>query len=323
MQAETVVVIVQEALSVGRLGVDFFFCLSSFLITYLLLKEQSRNSYSQIRFIMRRILRIWPLYFLVVIAGFGLVPALADVFSYDLTLPPLLPFLLFYSNFYMAVAGVAFFFPLTFLWTIAIEEQFYMTWSFVFRWSRKALWITLGVLMLLHFTSKILEWHSYFNPLTYLPYFVFGAIIAINQERLSKVPGYFKALLWIVVVSSVFLNHQLFDEGMAVYFEQSYYALLFALMIGLHTMTSIPNFLKPFAYLGRVSYGLYLWHGFILVLITFIWTYFGLVESLSSTLLWKPLLELLITISIASLSYQWIERPFLRIKNTIYQPHEA
>ena len=108
----------------GALGVDLFFCLSAYLITMLLLIEwESRGGVSVRRFYIRRILRIWPLYFGFLALAIAL-PALG------LRQEPLgvqtLPFLLFVGNWSSAFLGA----PNNVagpLWSVSLEEQFYIT----------------------------------------------------------------------------------------------------------------------------------------------------------------------------------------------------
>ena len=118
----------------GDLGVNFFFVLSGFLITYLLLKEKEQHSTINVKsFYLRRVLRIWPLYFLVLFIGLAVIPL------FTTALPPRFPiltstatldknlYMFFLGNFdYVkngisnAIVGV--------LWSVSIEEQFYLFW---------------------------------------------------------------------------------------------------------------------------------------------------------------------------------------------------
>ena len=118
----------------GDLGVNFFFVLSGFLITYLLLKEKEKYTTINIRsFYLRRVLRIWPLYFLVLGICFLLIPffttALPAGFpiSNSTTILDKNLYVFFLGNFdYVkngisnAIVGV--------LWSVSIEEQFYLFW---------------------------------------------------------------------------------------------------------------------------------------------------------------------------------------------------
>lgn len=118
----------------GDLGVNFFFVLSGFLITYLLLKEKEKHSTINVRsFYLRRVLRIWPLYFLVLFIGLAIIPLFTTALpagfpiSNSTTIMNKNLYMFFLGNFdYVkngisnAIVGV--------LWSVSIEEQFYLFW---------------------------------------------------------------------------------------------------------------------------------------------------------------------------------------------------
>ena len=127
----------KEYLLNGDLGVNFFFVLSGFLITFLLLKEKETNKTIKLgAFYMRRVLRIWPLYFFVLFVGLALVPMFTDglpqkfpVLTYTHVLNKQL-YIFFLGNFdYVfngisnAVVGI--------LWSVSVEEQFYLFWPLI------------------------------------------------------------------------------------------------------------------------------------------------------------------------------------------------
>lgn len=126
----------------GDIGVSFFFVLSGFLISYILLKEQERNGTINIKsFYMRRILRIWPLYYLIVVFGFLIFPMLKTYFGQvpQESADPLLCST-FLNNFDRIINGKPDAAALGGLWTIAIEEQFYLLWPlFVFYYTPQIL----------------------------------------------------------------------------------------------------------------------------------------------------------------------------------------
>ncbi len=122
----------------GWMGVDLFLCLSSFLISKLLLLEwQSTGTISLGRFYVRRSLRIWPLYFLMCLLGFvvfpclGYAPTFGDHDYAELVHHFLLPYLTFFGNWATAHYNYAPSQALFLLWTISLEEQFYIIWPLV------------------------------------------------------------------------------------------------------------------------------------------------------------------------------------------------
>src|SRR5271166_2634239 len=123
----------------GGYGVQLFFILSGYLIVALLLREEARYGRIDLRaFWVRRILRIWPLYYLVLLIGFGLIPALQG----DIRTPAygemlrkhLAPFLAFLGNWSMALIGPL---PdwLSVLWSVCVEEQFYLLVPLLVAWT--------------------------------------------------------------------------------------------------------------------------------------------------------------------------------------------
>ena len=120
----------------GWAGVSFFFVLSGFLITYLILAEVEWSEKLNVpAFYMRRILRIWPLYYAVLLFGFWLYPAVKSalgISSYIETGNPL-SYLLFLSNFDVLSLGEGRgAMSINITWSVAIEEQFYIVWPLLF-----------------------------------------------------------------------------------------------------------------------------------------------------------------------------------------------
>ena len=110
----------------GIYGVNFFFVLSGFLITYLLMAEEDRFKKIHIpAFYMRRVLRIWPLYYAIVFVGFVLFPIGKQLIGESPELQGNIWHYIFFINNYGEPPGTAI---LGVLWSIAIEEQFYLFW---------------------------------------------------------------------------------------------------------------------------------------------------------------------------------------------------
>ena len=135
----------------GFLGVNFFFVLSGCLITYLLIKEKQRVRSIHIgHFWMRRILRIWPLYFACVFYGFIILPytkILAGGQPAETANPWY--YLGFISNFDYIRHGLPDSKSLGVLWSVAIEEQFYLAWPVILSlFAVKKFWIPLTTILL-------------------------------------------------------------------------------------------------------------------------------------------------------------------------------
>ena len=160
----------------GYLGVDFFFVLSSFLLTYLVFIELEQTSkFSKKNFFIRRSLRIFPLYFLVVIFSLVALPLIANITNTKITLPENeLLYWLFLSN-YESSDSI---FALKFLWSIAVEEQFYLIFILFGFLFKKHFWVFVGILFSLYIGYMIiaqqLELSTYTNTLTHFSNFAIG-----------------------------------------------------------------------------------------------------------------------------------------------------
>src|SRR5882724_2112122 len=134
-------------LTSGAYGVDLFFALSAYLITSLLLRERATTGSLDLRgFYLRRILRIWPLY-LSFVAFSALVSLLTP--TQHLPLRYVVGYSLLAGNWIYTIYGLPASFAIP-LWTVSIEEQFYLTWPLAFRKAslRRMLWIAVGVLVI-------------------------------------------------------------------------------------------------------------------------------------------------------------------------------
>jgi peptidoglycan/LPS O-acetylase OafA/YrhL len=127
----------------GNVGVDVFFSLSGFLITGLLLSEISKRGTADLKaFYVRRTLRIWPVYYVAVLAGFGGVALLGTPFCrlFGYTFSPtffrvaLPAHLVFLGNWTDRALPT----PIAILWSVCIEEQFYILFPITFVFARRA-----------------------------------------------------------------------------------------------------------------------------------------------------------------------------------------
>ena len=124
--------------ALGSMGVDLFFVLSGFLITYLLLQEKVQTgSIALLKFYQRRILRIWPVYYLVVTVAFlvmphfGFLPFTQSVLEHFNIKAAL--YLAILPNVALALYPNINFASLT--WSVGVEEQFYIVWPLLIKWA--------------------------------------------------------------------------------------------------------------------------------------------------------------------------------------------
>jgi peptidoglycan/LPS O-acetylase OafA/YrhL len=155
---------ISKLASYGFAGVDLFFVLSGFLITGILLKAKGRPGYFR-NFYAKRALRIWPLYYLLLLLSFGLVPFLilrihVDASIVGLALPQshsaLVYVFLLQNIWYGGKLGPP---TLAMTWSLAIEEQFYLVWPWLVLWcSRRKL---VGILVAIAVLSPLIRfWAS-------------------------------------------------------------------------------------------------------------------------------------------------------------------
>ncbi len=321
----------------GQWGVPLFFFLSAFLIVELLLRERTETGTVSLgKFYVRRILRIWPLYFLA-IALFALIHVWFPRFNPGprKTLPY---FLLFTGNWYISQhgwigSGVD---P---LWSISVEEQFYILIPILAAWGGRAalkaasLLALVGAYITIYMYARVTWTHDngeWTNSFVQFQFFAGGALLAMalrNRVLTTNWPVRELCLFgglgcWIVAqtafgvrgwepfttVSQALAGWPLILIGCSL--------LLFA-FLGVPG-EFVPNWLR---YLGRISFGLYVYHSLVY---DFIFAYPG-GRLFSPPLLhvWWHLwavwgyiaLVFLISVLLAHLSYRFYERPFLLLKD--------
>lgn len=316
---------------IGPVSVFLFFVLSGFLITALLLVEKDRTNTVNIpRFYMRRILRIWPLYYLTLILclfifpqiPFLNIPGETEVIGDNLTIKLIL-YTLILPN---VVTGVFTHIPyLSQNWTIGVEEQFYYFWPWVIRQTKaKKLLFIMSILLGLFYILRSLTviympengWWLYlkeFIKSLRLTCMILGAIGAyfIHFEMDSKIVKFifskgFQIAIYLLLVSM--LAFGVYLRGI----NQEVYSLIFTLILmnlskNPQTILSLEN--PVFDYLGKITYGFYMYHTLAIVIALKI----TLMFQSNSNWISYPITYIL-TIIFGWLSYEYFEKPFLKIK---------
>lgn len=267
------------------IGVDLFFVLSGFLITGILWDARESKGYFG-RFYGRRILRIWPAYTLVLLFAFGLVPLLKRFASgMVLGIPTeslgLWAYLLMIQNFFGKALRGSLILAVT--WSLAIEEQFYFVWPAVIRFASRRLILPclLGAILLepllrmgaMHW--GISEITIYDNPLTHGDGLLCGAAIAAWLRLAKPKRGLLMAMGTVLLVAGLGA-FVLFDPYDVTYHYCSpfVFTAVAALSSGLLLIALVSEntgrilhrsfFMnKQLAFLGFISYSLYLYHFFI------------------------------------------------------------
>jgi peptidoglycan/LPS O-acetylase OafA/YrhL len=324
----------------GELGVVLFFVLSGFLITYLLLEEESQTRTIQIRnFYVRRILRIWPLYFLIVVLSLLVLPTIplfvlpgydrAEIYN-DLA-GKIFLYLFFLPNLVAPLFGIVPYASLT--WSIGTEEQFYLTWPVLLKNVKK---YRLLLMLLIVFGYLLVARALYSSRTDFLPFkYEIGAFWATFNIDCMAIGGFFalllhaknsflkvfqnKYLFYFALVFTSFLLYRgvyfpilMVNDIKFEYLYKEFYALWFGVIIlnfaaNREILISLESGILR--YLGKISYGLYMFHPICIVLVLNI----ALLLKQTSNLLLYPL-SLLTTILIAGLSYKYFESNFLKFK---------
>jgi len=339
----------------AKYGVTLFFGLSGFLITYLLIHEYEKTQTINAKFfIIRRVLRIWPLYFLMVAIAYGGMALLSralstGIFVSDNIIEDILLQLSFLWNFKIgdpeAVNKVA-----SPFWSIHVEEQFYLLYPFLFkflitRYRRQApailagivglIWVGRLVFMLTsgqsdyYIEQAVYRWTFFRIDTMFL-----GAIAAFwvwqrPVKNMSRAGIYRLLFIALALFSAYFMaelymNQAQLDLNSPVYFAfqnikyplQGIISVLVIVAI-YYDRSNYTGFANRFtsAY-GQVSYGIYLYHSLILMISAIVLTKLQTMGIF--TLTSQPLYFILIVVAVYPLSwvsYHYFEKPFLKLKD--------
>ena len=323
---------------IGWLGVDLFFVLSGYLITGILIDTVNSKKYLR-NFYARRVLRIFPLYYLVLIIFLILFPAI-NFHKQSLG---------YYTDNQLWFWGylenwlLIFNFPqgteyLNHFWSLAVEEQFYLIWPFIVLLLKKPktlLVFMLFVLVLLVVVRSCL-WSLKIENFNYTLFYRFtridgiciGCIIALSQKInlnfLSKNTAYIVTGLAGINFLFYFLNRAgEFDFPYLAFVGYTTFAAMFGLLVNeaamgnnrlVNTLFSLP----PLRYIGRISYGFYIFHFPIYLLLSpilynFISSYFVFTEKTAQ--LTVSITATIIAFIVSVISYHTFEMIFLKMKN--------
>ncbi|WP_139856387.1 acyltransferase family protein [Aequorivita sinensis] len=309
----------------GLEAVYMFFVLSGFLIIRIIYRAKIRGTFSIRDFYIKRILRIFPLYYLVL--GFGF-------FFYNVILPYLNIYFEIKYTWKEALLYNVFFLPNVFakvyepggiieiLWSIGIEEQFYLFIAPLLFFI-KTKWI-LPVLSALLFGYFILYWSNVFEVLrdyTFVFFYLFtGGVIAILEEKkmleVFKRRKFFPLLVCLATLLFYFTDIFMFEP---LWLRSLITCLLFGFFV--HTLAfnnrGVEMNNKIINHLGSISYGIYIYHAIILNAVVFLFLELEILQNLNKklTVFLMLLLTFAGTILIAHISYTYFELYFLKLKN--------
>lgn len=324
----------------GRMGVTFFFVLSGFLITYLLLTERRVAGTIAVRkFYVRRVLRIWPLYFLLVALAFFVLPRLP--FFHVPALSPEMPTYFGYTLplfvCLLPQLALSVYPPVPFaepLWSIGVEEQFYLLWPLLLKRVRNVFALSVGVVvagflvkqlaLTLGSQSRDPEALKYWNYVVSFFYFTriecmavgaLGAWLVFAGRR--AVPGFLYHRATQLAVYAL-TAYALLTPAHKPVFNYTLYSALFGVII-LNIATNPRSLVRVesrvFRFLGNISYSVYMFHEIAIKISMNALRSFGgakFDDAASNVALYA--LSLLLTLGLASLSYLFFESLFLRLK---------
>jgi len=286
--------------------------LSAYLITLLLLKEQDQTGDIHLpQFYMRRILRIWPLYFFALAIAAALSYADGSLHSSRWWF---LGALCLCANYVSAPA-----LTMPHLWTISLEEQFYLFWPLVMkRLSRR--FIAVAAIAIIVFSDVVIAYSTlrslpgptaFANSFVQFQMFAAGALLALVDAKLSP-PGARRSailvcLAAVFVYSSELVFHVRYDmQGHPVKGCIGYTMIAIACVLFIAGMPRSVNWPKWILNAGKISYGIYVFHFPII--------FFCLRLHISRAITIPG--SLVLTYICAQISYRYLESPFLRLKHS-------
>lgn len=332
----------------GAFGVNLFFLLSSYLITELLIRERLRFGHVDLpAFYARRVLRIWPLYFFFLAFAWVLqwyVPGQHIGWQAGLA------FTFLGGNWWVVFVGFpsSVIFP---LWSLSVEEQFYIFWPATMRrlTERGMIWASVAMLAVANLTRWYLAarntWESrlWTNSFVQLDAIALGVILAVllagrapKFATLQRVALFAAGFAFFAISANYFrikddpltpprvlMGYPMMIAGAALVFLASLGA--FAGLeksgesdsagrsaVGLTFASLGRNWvLPPLIYLGRISYGLYVFHALGLMITDYTIHH---QDSSLGRYLFRVAVAFILTVTFAAISYRWLETPFLSLK---------
>jgi peptidoglycan/LPS O-acetylase OafA/YrhL len=327
--------LVGKTIHLGWVGVSLFFVLSGFLITGILLDSMQRPKW-RVTFYVRRALRIFPLYYFAILGAVAVALLLNTPWS---TISPLWPLFFYLQDIPQIVHTWALspLFVVGHFWSLAVEEQFYLVWPFLLLFARRRgalrpLCISVYLFSLLfrvcvfglHLNT---EWATYFiigrAGEMAAGGFLAGSIRGSEREREKIAHGAKPLLLTCVagVTAIVLLTKEtaaaepwLATLGIALF------TLIFTALISLCLRSGITERVFKFPvlrWLGRISYGIYVYH--LLLAPLYVWITRQIFPGVTGRryLLTLAAVATVGTLLAASISFATLESRFLRLKDSL------
>ncbi|RLA64169.1 MAG: hypothetical protein DRQ78_06280 [Epsilonproteobacteria bacterium] len=300
-------------------AVTMFFTLSGFLITYLLLLEKEKTSSISVKkFYLRRILRIWPLYYFYII----LVLVIYGVYhiNFDNTQ---LPFYIFLAANIPLILHVSLPY-LAHLWSIGVEEQFYLFWPWFVKFSTNNLLRNSIIFFLLFYIIKVIAWLIHYDILvtfltvTRFNIMIIGAIGAllyykkhniIRKLTTKRVQLFAWSIIGLTIINKFHISSGFVDG------EVMGFVIVFIILSQIERKNYIIDLdNKLLNFIGKISFGIYVYHPIVIFLSKNYLCKFSNGGGLLSYIVVYSLI-FTITITISCVSYKYLEKPFIRMKD--------
>ena len=322
----------------GFLGVDVFFVLSGYLITSLLLAEHSRTGRIALRdFWLRRARRLLPALFVLLIAVAIWIGLTASPFELPMRRDDLLWTLFYGSNWHFIASGQDYFAqyasasPLRHTWSLAIEEQFYVIWPVLVAgtlWISRKRPVILAAVCVVGVVASGIAMAVLFNPSdpsrayfgtdARMHQLLIGALLAVLMRkpglsvragRVASVVAPVAAAVLLVAFVTVHDQNAAYYRGLSVLLASTSAILVWAIESNPRSVVARALSLRPVAWVGQISYGLYLWHWPVILAIT---SAPGPLANLPGATTGLNLTRLAATFGIEIVSFYLVEQPLRR-----------
>lgn len=308
-----------KGLLLAGFGVSMFFVLSGFLITYLLLKEKEVQEIDIKKFYLRRILRIWPLYY--VYLALCLIFMILDHQAFDTSA---LFFYLFYAANVPFILGngiglVAHY------WSLGVEEQFYMFWPWVVKKIKNS-WLvpitaaSIVILVMAKLVLHVLTPNSILESAIHITRFhcmmigALGALLYYNENKWfllvfdNKIAQFFAWIIILLVICNKYHFASIIDN------EIISVVTLFVIIGQINKTNRLVNLENSVCdFLGKISYGIYVIHPLIITLLAKFLPPIQAPNMLKYLIIYSLVAGL--TILLSFISYKYLESYFLKLKH--------
>ena len=303
-------------------GVTLFFVISGFLITYLLMLELEKTKTVRIRkFYARRILRIWPIYYLYIGIVFAILWWLNQ--SDAMKVQEMWYYIFFAANIpFIYQQGILI---LAHYWSIGVEEQFYLFWPWLVRFFKKNLLKTSALIFIIFFSIKIILWFTLGNKSYEYRFFTVTRFHIMMIGAIGSIFYMQKQSYFLILFSSktsqllswtffVLMGLNIIHIPIPIAHEAIAIASLSMIVGQIMVSKRIVNLENKLCdFIGKISYGIYVIHPIIILLLSKIYKNLNINIYLKYVLVYSTVV--FATICFAWLSYTYFEKPFLKLKS--------